>query len=201
MGQISFSAGNWLPAVAFFCLGSVLLLGVCVRKYFQARAEEASVPAEPVSVPQLVEVHPALNALRVDDAVVASIDRVMQTWAPPSGTSAVQAYGCGEEDQRQASAGDAVIRTGEIVDLREALAARVASDGGSAHGLRDLVRALYLDQSNFRFHEIAELQAEDRVLARALIEQWMADPTAIEYWEQTYVAVCESPAALRADRA
>jgi hypothetical protein len=201
MGQISFTAGSWLPLVALFCLGSVLFLAVCVRKYFHSRVEEASCPADSVPVPQLVELRPALNSLRLDEAVEASIDKVMQTWGARPETSSDQAYPCSEEDQRQSSAGEAVIRTGEIVDLREALTARVASDRDSAHGLRDLVRALYLDQSTFRFHEIADLRAEDRVLARALIDQWMADPTAVEYWEQTYAAVCESPAALRADRA
>ena len=203
MGQISFSAGNWLPLAVLFCVGSVLLLAVCVRKYFQGRAAETSVPADSVSVPQQVEVHPALSALRVDEAVVASIDRVMQTWAPPPDTSTVQAYPCGEEDQRQGGAAEAATRTCEIVHLREALTARVASDRVSAQGLRDLVRALYLDQSNFRFHDIAQLEPGDKVLARALIDQWMTDPSAVEYWEQTYVAVCENPnpAPSSADRA
>jgi len=201
MGQISLTASNGLPLVALLCFASVLFLSFCVWKYFGSRAEGASSPADSTPILQHVELHPALDSLRLDDTVEASMDKVVQTWGAPPVASSDQAYPCSEEDQRQSSPDEAVTRTCEIVDLREALTARVASDRDSAHGLRDLVRALYLDQSNFRFHEIAELQAEDRALARALIDQWMADPTAVEYWEQTYAAVCESPAALRADRA
>jgi len=188
-----------LPWVALFCFASVLFLSFCVWKYFGSRSEGAS-PADSTPVPQHVELHPALDSLLLDDAVEASMDKVMQTWGAPPVASSEHAYPCSDEDQRL-SPDEAVTRTCEMVDLREALTARFAYDRGSAQGLKDLVRALYLDQSNFRFHELAELQAEDKALARALIDQWMADPTAVEYWEQTYAAVCASPAASRADPA
>jgi hypothetical protein len=201
MGQFSFATSNALPLVALLCFASVLFLAVCVAKYFRSRNEEVLSVADAVPVPQQVELHPTLELVRLDDAIEASIDKVMQTWGGPPLASSEHAYPCGDEDQRQSTPGEAPTPACEITDLRDALTARVASDRDSAHGLKELVRALYLDQSNFRFHEIAELQAEDRVLARALIEQWMSNPTAVEYWEQTYAAVCESPAALRADRA
>jgi hypothetical protein len=48
---------------------------------------------------------------------------------------------------------------------------------------------------------IADLRPEDKELARALFEKWLADPTAIDYWEEVYASVCEPPEALRTDRA
>ena len=201
MGQVSLTASNWLPLVALLCFASVLFLSFCVWKYFSSRTEGASSPADSTPVLQHVELHPLVDSLRLDDAVEASMDKIVQTWGAPPVAPSDQAYPCSEEDQRQSSPDEPVTRTCGIVDQREALTARVAYDRDSAQGLCELVRALYLDQSNFRFHEIAELQAEDKALARALIDHWLADPTAVEYWEQTYAAVCESPAVLRADRA
>jgi len=74
----------------------------------------------------------------------------------------------------------------------EAVRARIARDRASAQGLSELIRALYLDQSNFTFHTIAELNVEDRALAKGLIEEWLADPSAVETWEEIYDTARES---------
>ncbi len=71
---------------------------------------------------------------------------------------------------------------------------RIVRDGVSAQGLSELIRALYLDETNFTFQTIAGLNAEDRALAERLIEAWLADPSAVEPWEEIYDTVRESHA-------
>ena len=190
---------DWLPLVALLCFASVLFLVFCVRKYFASRAREARL-AESVQIAPRIELPRASDAVERNDAVEESFSKIVQTWSASPLPPADQAYLCNAEDQRESAPGDALARMHDVIDVREAVSARVALDRASARGLRDLVRALYLDQSNFRFHVIADLQPEDRALARALIEKWMTDPTAIEYWESIYAGVCDSPDALRADR-
>lgn len=71
----------------------------------------------------------------------------------------------------------------------EAFHARVARDRPSAQGLIELIRALYLDGSTFTFNTIGELSTEDRELANALIDAWLADPSAVDEWRDAYDAV------------
>ena len=91
-------------------------------------------------------------------------------------------------DQSESEAGDA---PAPVPSLHDVVRERVARDPGSAHGLVELVRALYLDGSSFAFHTIAELDAEDRALAKALVDAWLANPAAIDDWKQLYDAVRE----------
>lgn len=197
--QIPSTTIDWLPLVALLCFASVLFLVFCVRKYFASRAREARL-AESVQIAHRIESPRAPDAPERNDAVEESLSKVMQTWSASPLAPGDQPYLFSAEDQRKSTPGDALVRMQDVIDVREAVSARVAFDRASAQGLRELVRALYLDQSNFRFHVIADLQPEDKALARALIEKWMTDPTAIEYWEGIYAGVCDSPDALRADR-
>ncbi|HVF64555.1 MAG TPA: hypothetical protein VNE58_11225 [Casimicrobiaceae bacterium] len=73
----------------------------------------------------------------------------------------------------------------------DAVCSRVARDPASAEGLIELARALYLDGSKFTFQTLADLGAHDRGLASSLIEAWLADPSAVEEWQQLYEAVRE----------
>ena len=79
-----------------------------------------------------------------------------------------------------------------VPSLHDAVRERVARDPATAHGLVELVRALYLDGSSFEFHAIAELDAEDRALAKALVDAWLADPVAVDDWKRLYDAVREA---------
>lgn len=74
---------------------------------------------------------------------------------------------------------------------------RITRDRASAQGLSELIRALYLDQSNFTFSTVAELDPEDRALAKGLVEAWLSDPKAFERWEELYETVREDYAARR----
>ena len=78
------------------------------------------------------------------------------------------------------------------VNVVAAIRTRVSQDP-AANGLRDLVRALYLDQSTFTFHTLAELSSEDRALAKQLIDAWLDDPAAIDDWEMFYATLREAP--------
>ena len=83
------------------------------------------------------------------------------------------------------------------VSVLDAVRARFAEEGTPAQGLSDLIRALYLDESNFTFHSIADLSDDDRALARRLIDHWLADPLALDRWEEIYTAVPKSYALIR----
>ena len=74
---------------------------------------------------------------------------------------------------------------------RDIVRERVARDRTSAQGLVELVRALYLDGSSFEFSTIAELDPDDRALAKALIDEWLANPSATDDWKSAYDAVRE----------
>ena len=89
-------------------------------------------------------------------------------------------------DQSETDPGSAPAPT---PSLHDTVCERVARDPATAHGLVELVRALYLDGSSFEFHAIAELDAEDRALAKALVDAWLADPAAVDEWKQLYDAV------------
>jgi hypothetical protein len=178
---------NALPLVAVAWAASVLFLVVAARRYFASRARppaEAEAPARVEEPPDpSVRVEPTLS---LPDAEACPVDALA------------------DEDQQPGNPPLPAVRASapSASDLREALVARVARDPDSTDGLRDLVRALYLDQSNFRFHAIAELPAEDRLLARQLLDAWLADPSAVDHWEAMYAAFREGlPAERRTQQA
>lgn len=170
---------NWLPLVALLWLSSIGLLVICARKYFASRARPgAARESLPMQEP-FIEIRAPLQ-MPPGHAGVADPD---------------------EREPRLETIG-AIARTPEsrATSLREAVRARVVRDRASAHGLGELVRALYLDQSNFRFDTIAELPTDDRDLAKALIEEWLADPSAVDYWEGIYATVHDVPSAVARPR-
>src|SRR5918993_1097423 len=158
---------NVLALVALLWLGSAILVVVCARRYFVARARDrASLPAfqEP-----FVDIEAAALPSTVADPIHGrfAFDDQRPAGVPPA-------------PEMQTASSRAV--------LLDQIGARVLRDPESAHGLADLVRALYLDQSNFRFNAIAELDDEDRQLAKGLIDEWLADPSAVDYWQAVYAA-------------
>ena len=100
MGQISFATSDSLPLVALLCFASVIFLAVCVRNYFASRVEEAPA-ADSVPIPHRIELQRAADARQLDDAVEASITRVVQTWSAPPLAPGQKTYLGSDEDQRQ----------------------------------------------------------------------------------------------------
>ena len=200
MAQFPLNTIDSLPLVALLCLASVVFLAFCLRKLFASRVREDPLPESSAIMP-LIELQRSLDTLDVGREAATTIDNIVQTWSDPGTALTDQAYLESAEDQRFGAVALAGSRVPQPADVREALRARIARDRTSAQGLSDLVRALYLDQSNFRFEAIAHLDPEDRTLACALIETWMTDPSAIEFWESVYSGVCAVPDDLKVDRA
>jgi len=108
--------------------------------------------------------------------------------APVASEAVIQALSAGTESE---------IATPSIPQrsARDIVHERVHRDRTSAQGLVELVRALYLDGSSFEFSTIAELDPDDRALAKALIDEWLANPSAVDDWKELYDAVREINAA------
>lgn len=200
MGSSPVAAIDPLLFVALLCFASLVFLAFCVRKYFASRAREAVVDA-PMPITRPTDAQDPTEPVENDPAIERSMSRILETWSATLAVAGDPDDSGSREDQHERSPDAATDRTLEGADLREAVRARVAADHASSHGLSELVRALYLDQSNFRFQMIAELQPEDRTLARALIEKWMANPGDIDYWEGIYAELRDTPDVLRVDRA
>jgi hypothetical protein len=191
--------------VAVLWIGSVALLVFAVRGYLAARARERLAQTAVVE-PSQREASSVAQAFpdwyvgeprdqRLAEAAPGGID------APPS-LHNPRIAGLATEDQRPGSTTSSTSQTRATApeDLGTALRSRIAADPASSHGIAQLVRALYLDQSNFRFEAIAALSADDRQLARQLIDAWLADPSAIEFWHAMYSAVDAAAAPARTDQ-
>ena len=124
-----------------------------------------------------------------------------QVTAPPlslaQSSSESSSESAEQEDRPDPAAAFETQPTEPEVNILDAVRARFAEEGTTAHGLSDLIRALYLDESNFTFHSIADLSDDDRALARRLIKHWLEDPLALERWEEIYAAVPKSYALIR----
>ena len=71
-------------------------------------------------------------------------------------------------------------------DILLAAIRRIQERPESARPFRELIRALYLDQSVFTFDCLADLDVEDRQLALALLKAWLAGTYAPERWEDAF---------------
>lgn len=167
-----------LPLLALLWAASVLLLILSARNYLACRAERRGAWEQPAQEP-FVGV----------DAPPPAVHHAIRASLLPDGNATLFAA----EDQRPGREPSASLVEPEVegANLREMISARVTRDRTSVQGLADLVRALYLDQSNFSFAAIAELAVDDRQLAQALISQWLADPSAVDYWEAMHALLRE----------
>ena len=171
---------NWIPLIAALWLASVFLLVFSARKYFASRElDRAGAEPTPMQEP-FIEASRTPGTLLAGREVVTDVDDAPRWVAAPH--------------DRAADIAATISRAPDIgaESVFEAVRARIARDRASAEALRELIRALYLDQSNFTFHTIAELDAEDRALAKGLIDKWLEDPSAVERWEILYDTFRES---------
>ena len=76
----------------------------------------------------------------------------------------------------------------EVADVIAAVEARVASDPVEAAALKDLLRALYLDESVFRFSALSRIDDDDRELAAALVTAWLSNAYPLERWSAAFEA-------------
>lgn len=200
----TFVTDSALALVALLWLGSVILLVFAVRGWFVARAKSRLRPAGASSsalastgeAPASTEWYVGSQAL-TDVGDVAAIDGHADIPLANPGHGPLTA-----EDQQPAPSTTAAVAATAVP--REALAAtvrtRVAHRDASSRALADLVRALYLDQSNFRFETLCALSAQDRALARHLVDTWLADPSAVDFWQALYAAVDTTSATARASQ-
>ena len=187
---------NWIPLVALLWLASVVFLVLSTRRYLASRAidrREAESTAMHSRIRVLASPPPVFGGGAIPDAgysdpvVAAPVDAALPV------ASSDLAIDATSTNETRAAADAATNASGsDATSVREAVRARVARDSASAQGLSDLIRALYLDQSNFTFHTIAELETEDRALAKALIEAWLKEPSAVDAWEEIYDTVRKS---------
>ena len=195
-----------LALVALLWVGSVLLLAFAMRGYYRARAHPGA--SQDAHVQRDVTDERAETQAFVDWHV-GNTARAGLSGA--GGVSATAVFGFGDaqadrfatDDQQPVSASPAspVRPATEREALVAKLRARVAADPESAQGVAQLVRALYLDQSNFRFETIAALGTEDRQLALQLIAEWLADPLAVDFWQAMYAAIdVTAPPALTVEK-
>jgi hypothetical protein len=182
---------NAFALVALLWFGSVGLLAYAVRGYVAARAVERA--AQPGTQQEPF----------IDAGVTQGLEDVRSSASTRDGPDVGESFGSqatspvpaideiAAEDQRldaaMAASRDAPGAPGE--DLLAAVSDRLSAAPGDSQGLRELVRALYLDQSNFRFETLAALGDEDRRLAMRLIEAWIADPSALDFWHAIYAAL------------
>jgi len=186
--------------VALLWIGSVFMLVFALRGYFAARARKrdayrAEVPESFVDAARESHATPAMHptAMANGDVEASGHDGAGGLSLVGRGAGALAI-----EDQQPSSSSALAFASDEA--LIAAVSSRIAEDAEAARGLAELVRALYLDQSNFRFETIAALGAEDRRLALSLIEVWLANPTAIDLWQAMYAAVEKPARAVRADQ-
>lgn len=188
----------WLSLVALAWLASVLLFVVSLRRYLASRALHRA-QAEPTTVQEpCIEIRAASQVLFGPASTYAD-DSEPRLSAPLDRT--LLGAGIGDEATHEATARDSQA-AGAVspmactpgscpASVKEAVRARVSRDRSSAQGLSELIRALYLDESNFTFRTLAELDTQDRALAKALIEEWLDVPSAVEKWEELYHTVRE----------
>lgn len=182
---------NWLPLVALLWLASGGLLVFSALKYFAStaanRTERESAEMRPFVKAPASE--PRLFELPRDASFGEPQHRVGISAARPAASSddrPTDARG-GDDGAATVAAAPAAPSFGhDAASVRERVRARLARDRSSAQGLRELIRALYLDQSNFTFDTLAGLEAEDRALARTLVEVWLNDPSAVDAWKALY---------------
>ena len=151
-----------IPLLGLLWMASVLLLVFAMRRYAAASRLHPTAKVEPAFTQQ----------------------RLSEVSSPPQvlfEPAAIGDTGASEPPQPPSLDGPA--------PALDAVRARVARDRPSAQGLIELVRALYLDGSTFTFNTIGELSDEDRQLASALIDAWLADPSAVDDWRAAYDAV------------
>ena len=192
------SRSDWSAALCW--LASVIFAAICARRYLVSRAADQSLREPSASDERFRDIDtPQQPMLRMgDDGPLGNRDNTLQV-PSPSTTQPLERFACDAGDQQPGvgpTIGVHAIDSPEA--LREALQARVREDAASARALGDLVRALYLDESNFRFHAIADLPQDDASLARALIAQWLANPAAVDYWEGLYATLPQRPDAVPA---
>jgi len=99
--------------------------------------------------------------------------------APPPGTAA-------SRDSHPATQADAENGQESAPDILLAALRRIQEQPESARPFRELIRALYLDQSVFTFDCLADLPSEDRQLALALLKAWLAGTYEPERWEDAF---------------
>lgn len=171
---------NSIPLIAALWLASIFLLVFSARRYFASRAHDRSgAELTPMQEP-FIGASRTPGTLVAEREVVTEVDNTSPWVAAPHDLAAGVAATIARAPDTAAES------------VFEGVRARIARDGACAQGLSELIRALYLDQSNFTFHTIAELNVEDRALAKRLIEEWLADPSAVEPWEEIYDTVRES---------
>ena len=192
---------NWILLIAALWLASILLFVFSLRRYFAGRAFEREDALTPIQEP-FIEVTRTPQRLGAEDDTVTGVESAARQVADQhTGTTSASADNRDQalsERRTQAANADGVAPPIPLEPaigaegVFAAVGARIARDPASAQGLSELIRALYLDESHFTFHALAELDAEDRALAQALIEEWLADPSAVEAWEEIYDTVRSS---------
>lgn len=150
-----------VPLLGLLWLASVLLLVFSMRRYAASKWHPAAKVEPAFTRQRSSEVSPSSQAL-LGPAAIGELGPGESPHPPPLHR-----------------------RTAAL----EAFRARVARDRPSAQGLIELIRALYLDGSTFTFNTIGELSTEDRDLANALIDAWLADPSSTDDWRDAYDAV------------
>ena len=202
---LPYGSESWLSLVALAWLASVLLFVVSLRKYLATRALHRARP-QPTTVQEpYIDIRAPSQPLFGPTAASDAGDTEPGRSAPPDRT--LPGAGAGDEGTREATAEDfqTAVAASSIAcapgagptSVREAVRVRVIRDRASAQGLSELVRALYLDQSNFTFHALAALDGDDRALAKALVDEWLDVPSDVEKWEALYDAVRDSAPATR----
>ena len=192
---------DWLLIAAVLCGASVLFLGFSAYKYFSSRSRERE--ARAALRPRGDEPESFGVASAEPEPLEATISRLgLASRSPlfvPLTTGGANREEQSALDQRPSEGIKDFSPLGQFrgTNISEAVCERVDQDRGSAKGLIDLVRALYLDQSNFTFDVVAQLAPEDRVLAGLLFERWLLDPSEIEYWEDIHNRLIGPPTALR----
>jgi hypothetical protein len=186
----------WISVVALIALLNVVLLLFVSRNYFAARASRAKDRRSDLEPAPAVGEHfygapDGFTEAASDDGFplastaeggVAPIVTTTASEAPASSKPILQ----GSARHATTAATDAPIE-----DVLEAARIRIEKHPGSSEALKDLLRALYLDQSMFTFSILAEMPAEDRALAGSLVEAWLMDAYPVERWEGVYKATQE----------
>jgi len=195
---LSLSATDYaLALAALLWIGSALLLGFALRGYLASRARSRASRSAQAQEPfvDVAAESPAIADRPVVEPVSVAVEAPEQRGPGPALRFAgrIVDQHATEDQQPTAATHSFAARGLSREDLIAAVSSRVARDPGTAQRLADLVRALYLDQSNFRFETIAALGDADRGLAMLLIEEWLADPSAIDFWQAMH-ATLDGPA-------
>jgi hypothetical protein len=188
-------AASWIDnafaLVALFWIASLGLLVYALRGYVAARAVERAAQSGAQQEPFIqAEVTPRIEDVRPTLSARDELDPDASIGGQPEPpVPAIDEFA--GEDQRPETV-MAAWRDASGVPREDLLAAvreRLSAAPTASQGLRELVRALYLDQSNFRFETLAALGDEDRRLAFRLIEAWIGDPSALDFWHAMYAGL------------